>query len=203
MSKLQQLIDEISAENGLGVLLATQMDSVPDTLQFIIATTEVDEAANGLRDKNQYVLRAIGVREHKISVGMFRSIDTHNDHPLLYETNTKPVGVFFRGTPADSNELLVDIFQAYASTLQNWRQIPTYLNTSAPLLDILTSGGSLLGQMPKPVAERMEKVLQHHNLETNLQEGEIPAGTPTFKALMMDESYVVAMDFTADLLGKA
>jgi hypothetical protein len=202
MPKRDQLIAEVNRENGYGVFLMAQMDSVPDTLQFIIATTEYDEAADGLRDKSRYVIRAIGVREHRVSVGMFGTIAFPEDHPLLYETNTAPVGVFFRGQPQNASELVLDIFQAYASTFGPWRQIPSYLNTNQPLMDLVNSGGALLGEMPRPLADRMDKVLQHHQLETKLIEGERPADQPAMKVLLLDDSYVVAMDFTVEQLGQ-
>lgn len=201
--KTQQLLDEINAENGYGVLLLSQLDSVPDTLQFIVATTIYDEQADGLRDKTRYIVRALGVQEHRVSMGMFKSISITREHPLIYEDNTNPVGLFFRGTPDNANELILDIFQAYASTFGPWRQIPRYLNMSKPLVNLVSGGGDLLGEMPKPLAERMEKVLQHHKLETKLMEGKHPDGTPKVKALLMDESYVVALDFSVDELGKA
>jgi hypothetical protein len=203
MPKRVHLIEEVNGENGYGVFLIAQMDSVPETLQFVIATTEYDEAVKGLRDKARYVVRCIGVQEHRISVGMFGAITFSEDHPLLYETNTNPVGLFFRGKPENPAELVLDIFQAYASTFGPWRQIPAYLNMSKPLLDLVSGGGDLLGEMPYPLAERLDRVLQHHKLETRLIMGEHPAEQPTLKALLLDDSYVLAMDFSVDALGKA
>lgn len=204
--KLQQ---ELSGDKAYGVLLMVQMDGVPETLQLVVATTELDEKAGGLRDKSRYVIRAIGVREHKISVGMFGSLEFTNDHPLLDQYNTTPVGLFFRGTPEDTNALLVDIFQAYSSTFGPWRQIPLYLNVNKPLLSLLGSGGDLLGEMPKPLSENLVKVLEQHNLEHKIIEGESPLDvdehhrSQMMKALIIDDSYIVALDFTVEILGKA
>lgn len=202
MPKREQMMREINQENGYGVFLMAQMDSVPDTLQFVVATTEYDADTDGLRDKSRYVVRSLGVQEHRISVGMFGALASHDDHPLLHQYNTQPVGVFFRGKPENPQELVLDIFQGYASTFGPWRHIPTYLNTSKPLVDLVSGGGDLLGEMPKPLAERMEKILQHHNLETKLIEGELPDEQPTMKVLLLDDSYVVAMDFSIDELGR-
>lgn len=198
-----RISDEINCENGYGVFLLSQMDSVPETLQFIIATTEFDHEANGLRDRSRYVVRAIGVQEHRVSMGIFKKISFFKDeHPLLLAYNTVPVGVFFRGTPDHPQELVLDIFQAYASTFGPWHHIPEYLNTSKPLLDLVKSGGDLLGEMPHPLADRMETVLQHHGLETKLLEAE-NKDRPPMQVMLMDDSYVVAMDFSIDELGKA
>ncbi len=203
-NKLDQLLTEINADDGYGVCLMGQMDAVPDTLQFIIATTYYDEAVGGLRDKSRYILRAIGVQEHRISLGMFRKIAVHDaeNHPLLYEYNSPPTGLFFKGTPDDVNGLMVDVFQAYSSTFGLWRHLPQYINVQKPMLDLFTGGGDLVGQMPKPLADKLEKVLIHHGLEAKVLVGEKHKEAPNMKALLFDESYIVAIDFSVDELGK-
>ena len=226
MPKRQQFIEEINDENGYGVFLLSQMDAIPDTLQFVIATTEYDEEVDGLRDKSRYVVRALGVREHKISMGMFNKISFMEkvEHPLLYQYNTPPTAVFFRGKPDNVQELILDIFQGYASTFGNWRHIPQYLNITKNLLDLLTSDGDLLGEMPKPLAQYLEKVFQKHDLETKLIEDMQELSThrkstdehehehehhhehkhaPQMKLLMLDNSFVVALDFSVEELGMA
>lgn len=201
MTTREQFLSELQGEDHYGVLLMAQMDAVPETMQIVVATTRMDEAAGGLRDQGRYVIRALGVREHRLSVGMFANLRLLDDHPLLYEYNTNPIGVFFRGTPAHPNDLVLDLFQAYASTFGPWRQIPTYLNLNKPLVDLVAGGGDMLGEMPKPLAERMAKVLEHHGLETKLIEG--ARTEPKLKALLLDDSYIVALDFSFDILGKA
>ena len=200
MPKREQLLNELSGEKDYGVLLMVQMDGVPETIQLVVATTTYDESVGGLRDKSQYVIRAIGVREHQVSVGIFGGMKISDDHPLVYQYNQPPTGVFFKGTPKDPNALVLDIFQGYASTFGPWRQIPDYLNTSKPLFDLVKGGGDMLGQMPKPLAERMKTVLEHHELEAKLVEDTLK--DPPLKALMLDESYVLAMDFTIETLNK-
>jgi hypothetical protein len=208
MPKREQLLKDLEGDKSYGVFLMAQMDSVPETLQLVIATTEYDDQAGGLRDKSRYLIRAIGVQEHKISVGMFGSLRFFDDHPLLYQYNTTPAGVFFRGQSADPNALLVDMLQAYAGTFGPWRQIPQYLNTNKPLLSLLASTGDLLGEMPKPLAENLVKVLEKHNLETKVIEGQSPleadehGRTQLMKALVIDDSYLVALDFTVETLGR-
>ncbi|MBC8171725.1 MAG: hypothetical protein H7X77_08630 [Anaerolineae bacterium] len=204
----ERLLDELAGDKAYGVLLMLQMDGVPETLQLVVATTELDEKAGGLRDKSRYLIRAIGVQEHRISVGMFGSLDFTNDHPLLDQYNTTPVGLFFRGTPDDTNALMVDILQAYATTFGPWRQIPQYLNVNKPLLSLLGSGGDLLGEMPKTLSEQLVKVLEQHELEHKIVEGESPDKldehnrSQMMKALIIDDSYIVALDFNVEVLGK-
>lgn len=200
MTKREQMLHELAGENDYGVLLMVQMDSVPDTIQCVVATTTHDEAAGGLRDKHRYVVRAIGVQEHNVAVGMFKSARVLDDHPLLHQYNTPPVGLFFRGTPDDANELVLDIFQGYASTFGPWRQIPTYLNLTRPLIEMVQGGGDLIGQMPRPLADTLAKAFEHHGCETKITEDKREG--PDYKVLLLDDSYIVAMDFAVDLLGQ-
>ena len=202
MPKTEQFIDEINRENGYGIFLMAQMDSVPETLQFVIATTEYDDQAKGLRDKSRYIVRAVGVQEHRVSMGIFGQVQILDSHPLLYQYNAPPVGLFFRGQPESPQELLLDLIQAYSGVMQEWRHIPTYLNMQQPLVELVRSGGGLLGEMPVPLADGLERVLQHHGLETHRVAGEQSGEQPTMKLMLLDDAYVVAMDFTIEELGK-
>lgn len=208
MPKRDKLFSELQGENAYGVFLMIQMDGVPETLQLVIATTEYDDSVKGLRDKSRYVIRALSVQEHRVSVGMFQSLQLVEDHPLLYQYNTTPAGLFFRGQAADPNALLVDFLQAYAGVFGPWRQVPSYLNVSKPLLSILSSSGDVVGEMPKPLAEALAKTFEKHNLEAKIIEGQSPleadehGRSQLMKALILEDSYIVAMDFTVDELGK-
>lgn len=208
MPKREQLLKELESEQAYGVFVMLQMDSVPETLQLVIATTEYDDKAGGLRDKSRYLIRAIGVQEHKVTVGIFGSLQFADDHPLLYQYNATPVGLFFRGQAADPNALLVDMLQAYATTFGLWRQIPQYLNNSKPLFNLLSSNGDLLGEMPKPLADELVKALEKHQLETKIIEGNSPLDsdehgrTQLMKTLIIDDSYFVALDFVVEMLGR-
>jgi hypothetical protein len=201
MPKRDKLLAELDGDENYGVLLMAQMDSVPETVQFFVSTTRYDEAAQGLRDQGNYVIRAISVQEHRVSVGLFSSMRVVDDHPLLHQYNATPAGLFFRGQPDNANELVLDLFQAYASTYGPWRQMPTYLNTAKPLVELLQDGGGLLGEMPLPLAERMAKALEHHELETNIIKGKIE--DPPMQLMLLDHSYIIAMSFSVDILGKA
>lgn len=208
MDKKDQLIANFSQENAVGFLLMCQMDGVPETLQLVVAATEFDEKAGGLRERGTYVIRALGVIEHRVSVGQFASLRFTEDHPLLYRYNDAPSALFFRGTPDDVNALLVDMLQAYASTFGPWRQIPEYLNQSKPLYTLLTSGGDMLGEMPKKLGDALVKTLEAHQLETKLIVDEAldkdeHERSQHRKALLIDDSYIIALDFSVDILGKA
>ena len=203
MTTIDQLLEEINTPQGYGVFLMVQMDAVPDTLQLMIATTEFDEEANGLRDKARYLVRAIGVQEHRVSVGIFKNArhKTGEDHPLLYQYNSPPVGMFYRGELKKPDTLILNLFQTYSSVFADWRQVPDYLNTNKPLLEVFTSGGDLVGQMPKPLADALVPVFESLNLETKIIAGEKPGEMPPQQVLLLDDSFIVAMDFSIEKLG--
>jgi hypothetical protein len=65
-----------------------------------------------------------------------------------------------------------------------------------------------VGEMPKPLAENLTPVFERHGLETKVVEGNAPLDSDEhgrshrMKALIMDDSYIVAMDFTVEYLGR-
>ncbi|MCZ2098090.1 MAG: hypothetical protein LC121_17840 [Anaerolineae bacterium] len=163
----EQLLRELAGERDYGVLLVAQMGGVPNELQLIVETARFDEAVEGLRPQHDYVIRALGVREHRVSLGVFGRLSIVEEHPLLYHHNTPRVAVHFDGKPENVNELVLDLSQAYVSTFGQWRHLVDMaddINRAMPMVDLLSSGYGLLGTMPKPFAERVAKVLDHHHV---------------------------------------
>jgi hypothetical protein len=106
---------------------------------------------------------------------------------------------------------MIDISQAYISTFGPWRNVVEMgddLNRSTPLLRLFETGFGLLGTMPKPLAERMGRVLTHHKLAVNVVEeagfeaSDEHGRSRLMQALLIDLSYVVALDFSVEELGK-
>ncbi|MCC6803799.1 MAG: hypothetical protein IT319_13020 [Anaerolineae bacterium] len=207
----EQLLRELAGERDYGVLLVAQMGGVPNELQLIVETAQFDEAVEGLRPQHDYVIRALGVREHRVSLGVFGRLSIVDEHPLLYHHNTPRVAVHFDGKPENVNELVLDLSQAYVSTFGQWRHLVDMaddINRTMPMVDLLSSGYGLLGTMPKPFAERVVKVLSHHNVSYSLSEDSSFETTDEHgrsrlaKALLLDESYVIALDFSVEQMGK-
>jgi len=208
MPKREQLVSELQNEKDYGIFLAIQVGGVPNELQLLIETAQYDEEAQGLRPRNQYIIRALGVHEHRVSVGVFARLSFMDEHPLLYHHNTAKVEVYFEGKPEDVNELVLDITQAHASTFGPLRHLVADINRGKPLVDLLNSGGGMLGEMPKPVAERMARVFAHHHLKPTLIEDDEfetqdeHGRSRLMKLLAIDDSYVVALDFSVEQMGK-
>jgi hypothetical protein len=208
MPKRQQLLNELQNEKDYGIFIAIQMGGVPNELQLIVETAQYDEQAQGLRPRGQYIIRALGVREHKVSVGIFAQLAFLDEHPLLYHHNAPRVAVYFDGKPENVNELVLDISQAHASTFGPLRFLAADINRGKPLVDLLQTGNGLLGEMPQPLAERMAKVLEHHHMKASLVEDEDfetqdeHGRSRLAKLLAIDDSYIIALDFSVEQMGK-
>ncbi len=215
MPDRNKLLSDIEGLKRYGVLLAVQMGGVPNEIQLIFQTAEFDEAAQGLRPLNNYVIRALGVREHKVTVGLFGRLSFMNDHPLLIHHNTPRVAVMFDGAPQNVNEMALDLQQAYVSTFTVWRHLAEMgsdLNTTIPLTELLAKddgeGSKMLGVMPKPLADRIEKVLAHHGLtyhsaqDPDWTDQDEHGRSQLSQLLLIDQSYVVALDFSVEQIGK-
>jgi hypothetical protein len=211
MPKREQLLSQLDGERHYGVLLVTQMGGVPNEVQLMVETAEYDEKAQGLRPTGDYIIRALGVREHRVSVGLFARLAFLDEHPLLYHQNTPHVAVHFDGEPSDIHELVLDISQAYVSTFGPWRhliEMEDDLNRTQPLVNLLMASYGLLGTMPKPLAERMGKVLAHHGMNPSLSEDanfetvDEHGRSKLAKLLLLDQSYVIALDFSVEQMGK-
>lgn len=208
MSKREKFFADLASDHHQAALLVAQVGGMPGELQLIVQTAELDDDIDGLRPLNSYVIRALGVQEHQLSTfGMtVAQVEIKQQHPLLYQYNTPPAALFFKGKPDDVNDLTLDIAQIHASTFGHWRHFPLYLNVEQPLVSLFQSGGGLLGQMPQPLANELVNVLEKHGLETKVMIGqsdsEKHSSASQIKALLMGDSYVVAYDFSFDELGK-
>ena len=212
MPMRDQLLGELAGEHDYGVLLVAQMGGVPNELQFIIETAQFDESAQGLRPQHDYIIRALGVREHRVSLGVFGRLAFPDDHPLLQHHNTPRVAIHFDGKPENVNELVLDLSQAYVSTFGQWRHLVDMaddINRAMPMVDLLNSGYGLLGTMPRPFAERVAKVLAHHNVPHSLSE-DSTFDTPDehgrsrrAQLLLIDQSYIIALEFSVEQMGKS
>lgn len=203
------LMQALEGEDRYGIALIVQMGGVPNELQIILETAQYAPAVQGLRQTGGYIVRCLGVREHRAQVGVFARLQILDDHPLLYHHNTPRVAVHFEGKPANLHELVLDISQAYVSTFGPWRNVAEMgddLNPELPLTDLLNTGYGLLGVMPKPLAQRMARVLEHHHLRASLSE---EAGfemvdehgrSRLSKLLLIDRSYYIALDFSIETM---
>lgn len=206
--KMQQFLEDMRGEHRQAALLLVQVGGMPTELQAIVQVADYDEQARGLRPVRSYIVRVLGALEHRVvNLGTTTGeVSLVTDHPLLYEYVDRPAAVFFRGKPQDTNEIVLDIAQAHASTFRGWRHFPQYLNIEQPLETLLKSGGGLLGQMPDTLAQHVVKVLEKHGLEHKILHGEAhlkpPMKDQKLQALLIGESYFLSFAFSVDEMGK-
>lgn len=206
MPHSEQFFADLEGENRQAALLVAQVGASPNELQLIIQIAEFDESVQGLRPIRSYIIRVLGVLEHRlVNFGTtVNDVKIVEEHPLLYEYTQKPTAVFFRGAVENPDSVLMDIAQAHATIFYPWRHFPQYLNMEQALSTLLESGGGLIGQMPAPLAEAVIKVLEHHKLEYKTADGEPyiklhdnPALLQTkLKVLLFGGSYFISYGFS-------
>ena len=211
MPKRAQLLSDLSRPADYGILLLGQIGGVPNEIQLLIETAVYDDEAGGLRPLRTYAVRALGVHEQRLSLGVFGRLQFLTGHPLLIHLNSPRAAVHFSGRPDHIEDLVLDISQAYISTFGPWRHLIEQvddLNRSAPLVDLLQSGAGQLGIMPLPLAERMVRVLEHHRMtaslaqEADFEETDEHGRSRLAQLLLIDQSYVIAFDFSVEEVGK-
>jgi hypothetical protein len=206
--KTQDLVTFLRGEHNVGVLLVAQMGGAPEELQLIIQTATFDPEIQGLRERTAYIVRALGVKEHRVSLGVFNDLFIASEHPILLHHNASVHEIAFTGAPNDPNELVLDIQAAYSATFGPWRDIAEDINRTQPLFDLLQSGEGVLGRMPKPGAERMTRVFEHHGMSSSLtqveaersadDDGKMAQFETDLKIMGLGDSYFVAMAFVVD-----
>lgn len=210
MPERENLLNDLKDTNDVGVLLLAQLGGVPNELQLIIQTARYDDSVQGLRERpGGYVVRVLGVQEHRLSLGLFGSLFFTAEHPILLHHNEPKLDVYFTGSPGSISELVLDISQAHASTFGPWRELAGDINREQPLYDLLQAGEGKLGTFPRPAAERLLRVLTHHGMMGRLDETETARDSmdehgrsQMLKLLGIGDSYFVALDFVVDRMGK-
>lgn len=211
---LKKIIEALQPEENLGVLIASQMGGTPREVQIIIQTTQYEAEKDALKATGQYIIRALGVVEHRLSLGLFNKLVLSNDNPLLYRHNSEQVQVYFRGTPENIDGFLIDLNQLYGQTYgvfdPNMRMADE-LNRAMPLYNLLKTGQGLLATTPQPFAEKLQKLLTRHHMTCNFIEVEDEHHHEdeedhhhhdiTYQLLVMDDSYFIAQLFSADPMG--
>jgi hypothetical protein len=195
---LQKIIRDLEPDNRLGVLLTVQMGGIPEEVQLFLQVADFDPQANALRPAGNYIIRCLGVQEHRVSVGLFNRMAYSDDHPLLWNHNFTYREVYFRGAPDDVDGLMLELNQLYGQTYGPFRSLADDLNRAMPLGKLLTSGHGLLGEMPLPMAEQAQKLLEQHGLAVSLIASDREAPPVQFKLLVMDDSFFIAQLYSAD-----
>lgn len=195
---LISIIETLSASDKIGVLLMAQMGATPQEVQFILQTADYDEETYTVTTGDTFIIRCIGVEDHRISVGMFIRLIVTDDHPVLWNYNEQFQQIYFKGTPDNVDGLMLELNQLYGQHYGEARNLAQDINRMAPLETILTRGSGLLGEMAGPMAEKVKALFERHGLEVNLLASEQEEPPIKHSLLVMDDSFVIAQMFSAD-----
>lgn len=191
-----QLVRELQADNALGLLLAAQLGNTPSELTLVVRTTYLDAASGGLRPIGYYTIQMTSLVEHKMSLGPFNHAAALDDHPLLYHHNAPGVRVFVT-SPADDPQTVMDqLEEAHYQMFGQWRSLGDDLNKRTEPQEVLQTGLGVIGEMPKPFAEVVSKLLTDQHIQNNLVEGDPKIGR--FQLMAFDNSYFVARVFQVE-----
>jgi hypothetical protein len=203
---LSALIDTLQADDHYGIVLLAQLGGTPQEIQLILQSTinESTGEQEQLRVTGQYILRAIGVREHRIELGLFKTLAYSAAHPILDPYNTPLGQLYFRGQldPARLDALLIDFNQLYLQTYSAYdpfRRMADEVNRTLALGRLLSSGGGLLATCPQPFAEKLGRLLDRYGLETRFIRTEDDQRPPIPQFLLaLDEAYLIASLFSLE-----
>ncbi|PJF43545.1 MAG: hypothetical protein CUN55_08540 [Phototrophicales bacterium] len=201
---LTTIADELKKQERVGILLAAQLGGTPEEIQLMIQLANYNEEDESLRPQGVYVVRCVGVREQRLSLGLFGTMAYSSDHPLLWNHNTLYHQVYFRGKPTDVNSLMLDLNQIYGQYYGPFRTLADDLNLARPLGQLLATGYGLLGEMPEPMAKKVVELLKRHGVQAHLLAADQKPPPIQFHLLVLDDSFIVAQMYSAEpLRGKA
>ena len=197
---LQSIIQTLTHNDKIGVLLVAQMGATPQEVQLILQTADYDEETYTVTTGDTFIIRCIGVEDHRISVGLFNRLIVTDEHPVLWNYNEVFRQIYFKGTPDNIDGLMLELNQLYGQHYGEVRNLAQDINRMAPLETILKRGNGLLGEMARPMAEKIKALFARYEMEVNLVPSE--QEEPPFKhvLLVMDDSFVIAQLFSADPL---
>lgn len=195
---LADVIQRLQDDEHLGILLAAQMGGTPEEIQLIVQVAAYDEPTDALRPESVFLLRCLGVREQRLSLGLFNVMASINEHPLLWNHSARYQQVYFRGEVVAADTLMLELNQLYGKHYGPFRSLADDINRALPLGRLLASGHGLLGEMPMPMAAHVKKLFERYDLEITLITTDQDAPPIDFQLLVMDDSFLIAQSFSIE-----
>lgn len=195
---LQEIVQTLDDDHKLGILLAAQVGGTPEEVQLILQTADFDEESKSIQPRRAFIIRCLGVQEHRLSLGLFNKMVHVEDHPLLWNHNFPYRQIYFRGTPENVDSLMLDLTQLFGQHYGPFRTLADQVNRSMPMGKLLTSGHGLLGEMPLPMAEKVQALLERYGLTVRLNPSEQEDPPISFQLLVMDDSFLIAQLYSVE-----
>ncbi len=153
-------------------------------------------------DARRWRIQARGVLEFRILSHEVESIALLERHPLLWTYDQDELELYFQDQPRDVHATIGRLHEAHASAGRGWISFDALFNEEMPLHDLLTSGSGLLARGPVPVIRAYQEVLEADGLRCSvINQGSMAIdGVESPRVLIMGRSYVVATEFSAELV---
>jgi hypothetical protein len=196
---LQALVQQLQSDHYLGILLAAQMGGTPEEIQLFVQIAAYDEQKDAITPQVVYAVRCLGVREQRLSLGLFNTIvHVDQDNALLWNHNFTYQQVYFRGQVEAVDSLMLELNQLYGKHYGPFRSLADDINRALPLERLLSSGHGLVGEMPSPMAERVQQLFARYDLQTTIVAAEQDTPPVQFQLLVMDDSFLIAQRFSVE-----
>lgn len=141
----------------------------------------------------------LGKREFCFKTRGFAAMLIRDEHPLLLDYQMSWTELSFKGTPSDSEGLVIELSDLIHKLSQGWRALPRYLNNLIITIDLLQSGGGVLWRGPEIYGTAIASSLEGWGLRVGTRRLREPLSN--VEIMLLDRSYVVAESFSSEAQG--
>ncbi|WP_239616853.1 hypothetical protein [Cohnella mopanensis] len=151
-------------------------------------------------------ITCIEVEEHEIKLSNNQRMFFTEDHVLLWEYQHQNFDLYLTSKAINTNEILGHLYKRHEELTESWVPFGSYFNKHNQ--NILDIGQGLLATGPSPIILAYENILNCNSIKTS----KIPCNNmkqwndgkfeilDNIKALIFDESYLIAKNFIAKKL---
>jgi hypothetical protein len=116
------------------------------------------------------------------------SLETLNDHPILWRHNDEYVEAYFSSVPSNPVELIGRLYEAHERLFGGWRRLDEYLHANSAML---AGGHGMLVKGPKQAVDEYLAAIGD-SLRYSIVRGHTPKGD--CRIMLFDNNYVVYRD---------
>ncbi len=138
-----------------------------------------------------------GVKDATVTPGWIGALRAVDDHPLLWDFTDDLGYLTFSSAPNTPEAVIVRLYEVHLKVCSHWRPFSKYVNhlPRNGLIPLLTGGMGMLAQGPLQVVRAYQEAVDGL-LETSLVKHDLTQ-KPVLKAILLEESFVVAEAFDA------
>ena len=201
LENLLNVTNDIDFED-YGTLRLTAVESEEHTLRLSLHLT-----AEEYPNTHQYwQIVCSGVREESLSFGYQSDLQFFDDHVLLWPHRQPHRSTSFYGKVDNPQAVIGALYQRHKELVGEWIPFHRFLNSNMALPELIAGGFGMLADGPERLILAYEDVMQAYGFSTSHLDSRAPVywrgnewvrqNAPVF-VLILDQSYVVAEQFTA------